>query len=85
VKRERFFECLFVSDRNEYRFHFRAWSAEEAGQHLLDDLRDHGLTASGELRVLDPRGRVVLRSEYVPGPGRSGPRPQARRVSGSDG
>jgi hypothetical protein len=94
VKRERFYECVLVSDRDEYRFHFRAWDAEEAEQRLMDDLREHGLTVAGELRVLDLKGKVIRRGQYVPGPVGAGLRewsegtdraPSDRRGSAFDG
>ncbi len=73
MKREPFFECVFSVDRNEYRFHFRAWTAEEAEAHLRDELREYGVDVPGELRVIDRKGRVLLRSEYLPA--RRGNRP----------
>jgi len=65
-KREPFFECVFVCDRNEYVFHFRAWNAAEAEHHLREQLRAHGVTASGELRVRDPRGGPARYSAHLP-------------------
>jgi hypothetical protein len=65
-KREPYFECVFVADRNEYRFHFRSRSAEEAERHLRDELQEWGLDVSGEVRVVDARGRVVRCSTYGP-------------------
>ncbi len=63
-KREPFFECVFVCDRNEYRFHFRAWTAAEAEYHLRLELQESGVAANGELRVLDAKGRVLRASPY---------------------
>jgi hypothetical protein len=64
--REPFFECVFVSGRNEYRFHVRAWTAEEAECHLREALQSHGLVARGEVRVQDARGRLVRRGRFEP-------------------
>jgi hypothetical protein len=61
-----YFECVFVADRNEYRFHFRCPSAEEAERHLCEELREWGLAVAGEVRVMDARGRVVRRTAYDP-------------------
>ncbi len=66
--REPYFECVFVVDRNEYRFHFRSPSAEAADRHLRDGLREWGVDVPGETRVLDAKGRVLLRSPYQPAP-----------------
>lgn len=63
---ERFFECILVADRNEYRFHFRAWTPDEAEFHLRRELESWGVALPGELRVVDARGRVVLSSAYAP-------------------
>jgi hypothetical protein len=64
--REPYFECVFVVDRNEYRFHFRSPSPVEAERHLRDALRDWGVDAAGEVRVLDGKGRVLLLASYQP-------------------
>ncbi len=64
VKREPFFECVFVSEQNEYRFHLRAWTAADAEQVLADELRANGVTSRGELRILDSKGRVTRRGKY---------------------
>ena len=66
TKREPFFECVFVSDRNEYRFHFRAWTAAEAEYHLRRELQESGVAADGELRVLDKKGHLLSTSAYRP-------------------
>ena len=66
AKREPFFECVFVSERNEYRFHFRAWTAAEAEYHLRRQLEESGVAADGELRVLDAKGRLLRTSPYRP-------------------
>jgi hypothetical protein len=78
TRRERFFECVFVAERNEYRFHLRAWTPEEAAQHLKAALWESGLVVPGELRVVDPRGRVLVRLAYEP-PARA-PRPRDERA-----
>ncbi len=62
--RERFFECVLALDQNEYRFHVRAWTAQEAWDHLGASLRENGLTEAGTLVVLDERGGELLRSPY---------------------
>lgn len=64
--RDPYFECVLVADRNEYRFHFRSPSAQEAERHLRDELREWGVDVSGEVRVLDGKGRVVVRTAYWP-------------------
>lgn len=66
AKREPFFECVFVSEGNEYRFHIRAWNAEEARYHLRNELRSYGVTASGELRLFGLRGGLLQRSTFDP-------------------
>jgi len=63
--RERFFECIFATKRNEYRFHVRAWNAQQALEHLRDDLRGCRVAAAGDLQVL-LRGKVLLRVPYAP-------------------
>ncbi len=65
-RRETFFECAFVVERNEYRFHVRAWSATEAGQLLHEELQEIGVQDCGELRVLDAKGGVLHRCPYLP-------------------
>ncbi len=55
--REPFFECVLVSDRNEYHFHIRAWTPADAEVAFTDELRADGVTSSGELWVLDAKGR----------------------------
>ncbi len=64
TSREPFYECMFVSERNEYRFHVRAWTADEAEAHLRSALESSGLTAEGEPRVLDSKGRLLRRSAF---------------------
>jgi hypothetical protein len=66
ANREPYFECVFVVDRNEYRFHFRSPTPAEAEQHLSDALHEWGVDVSGEVRVLDAKGRVLLLSAYGP-------------------
>jgi hypothetical protein len=63
--RERFFECIFATEQNEYRFHLREWNAQQALEHLRDDLRGCGVAVAGELRVLRA-GKVLLRLPYAP-------------------
>jgi hypothetical protein len=63
--RERFFECVFAPDRNEYRFHVRAWSAEQAEEHFRASLRENGVREPGTLLIRDRKGVEVLRSGYA--------------------
>jgi hypothetical protein len=65
--REPFFECVLVCDRNEYRFHFRAWSAEQAELHLREELLEAGARERGEVQVFDTKGRLLRRGAF---PGR---------------
>jgi hypothetical protein len=65
-KREAFFECVFVSERNEYQFHFRAWNEVEAEAHFRETLSAYGLTSPGSLVIRNARGQVVRRAEYRP-------------------
>ena len=62
--RERFFVCVFEQDRNEYRFHVRAWTAEEAEAHLRASLREDGVRDPGSIVVRDERGAVLASSPY---------------------
>jgi len=63
--REKFFECVFAPDRNEYRFHVRAWSAEQAEEHFRASLRDNGVREPGTLLIRNRKGVEVLRSGYA--------------------
>ena len=72
TRRERFYECVFAAARNEYRFHLRAWTPEEAAYHLDAELRENGLAVPGHIRIVDPGGKTVLSLEYAPP--RHGPR-----------
>ena len=63
--REKFFECVFAPDRNEYRFHVRAWSAEQAEEHFRASLRDNGVRDPGTLLIRNRKGVEVLRSGYA--------------------
>ena len=65
IKRERFYECVFVADRNEYRFHLRAWTPEEAAEHLRTELDENGVSIPGEIRVMD-RQKVLLTLDFSP-------------------
>jgi hypothetical protein len=62
--RERFFECIFTTERNEYRFHIRAWNAQQALEQLRDELRGR-VTVAGEVRVL-LGGKELLRLPHAP-------------------
>lgn len=66
TERERFFECVFVCERNEYLFHFRAKTETEAEQHLQETLREHGVTSAGTVLVRNARGELVRRCDYAP-------------------
>jgi len=66
--REKFFECVFAPDRNEYRFHVRAWSAEQAEAHFRASLRENGVREPGTLLIRNRKGVEVLRSGYVVDP-----------------
>ena len=66
AKREEFFECTLASDNNEYRFHFRAWNAEDAEAHFREALHANGVAVPGTLLIRDPQGRVVRHSAYTP-------------------
>ncbi len=70
--RERFYECVLALDQNEYRFHVRAWTAEEACDHLGASLRENGLLDAGELVVLDGKGGELLRRSLEAGPDAGG-------------
>jgi hypothetical protein len=59
---ESFFECLFVQDREEYRFHVRAWNAGEAEESFRISLRQSGVSGPGRLSIQDPKGAEVLQS-----------------------
>ena len=63
--REDIFECVFAPDRNEYRFHVRAWSAEQAEAHFRASLRENGVREPGTLLIRNRKGVEVLRSGYV--------------------
>lgn len=66
--RERFFECVLTQERNEYRFHVRAWNAREAEQEVVASLRENGVTEPGTLHVLNPKGVEEITSSYALGP-----------------
>ena len=63
--RESFYECIFSPEGNEYRFHVRAWSAEEAQEHLRASLRENGVREPGAIRVRDRKGVDLLVSGYA--------------------
>jgi hypothetical protein len=65
TRRERSFECVFAHDRNEYRFHVRAWNAQEAEEQLRASLHDNGVRDAGTLSILDRRGAELRRSDYA--------------------
>jgi hypothetical protein len=68
VHRENSFECVFAQDRNEYRFHVRAWNAQEAEAQFRASLLDNGVRDGGTLSIRDRRGAEVLRSDFVVAP-----------------
>ena len=59
---ESFFDCLFVQDREEYRFHVRAWNAGEAEESFRISLHQNGVRGPGSLSIQDRKGVEVLRS-----------------------
>jgi hypothetical protein len=65
LHREKSYECVFAQDRNEYRFHVRAWNAQEAEEHFRASLHDNGVRDGGTLSIRDRRGAEVLRSAYA--------------------
>jgi hypothetical protein len=65
ASRESFFECIFNPDRNEYRFHVRAWNAKEAEEHIRASLRDNGVRDSGTLLIRDRKGAELVRTGYA--------------------
>ncbi len=66
AKREDFFECTLACDNNEYRFHFRAWSGEDAEAHFREALQANGVTFPGTLMIRNPQGQVVRHAAYTP-------------------
>jgi hypothetical protein len=62
--REQFFECTFASDRNEYQFHCRAWTPDEAEGHFRSMLESDGVSLPGTLRIRDLRGHVLRSGSY---------------------
>jgi hypothetical protein len=56
------YECLFAHDRDEYRFHVRAWNAGEAEESFRISLRQNGVRGPGTLSIRDRNGVEVLRS-----------------------
>jgi hypothetical protein len=63
--REKFFECIFSPDGNEYRFHVRAWNAKEAEESIRTSLHDNGVREAGTLLIRDRKGSELLRSGYA--------------------
>jgi hypothetical protein len=59
TSREPFYECVLISERNEYHFHLRAWTAEEAEAQFRAVLQEHGVAADGIVRVLGLNGAVL--------------------------
>jgi len=69
MSREKFFDCVFSQDRNEYRFYVRAWDPLEAEGHLRALLRDNGVRPPGTILIRDADGTELHRAEYrAPGP-----------------
>ncbi len=66
AQRERFFECVFVCERNEYQFHFRALSETDAERHFQETLRGYGITSLGTLLIRNGKGQIVRRADYTP-------------------
>jgi len=63
-KREGFYDCVYSSDRNEYRFFLRAWNEEEAARRLRDLLLSYDIRTVGTLVVMDRKGRIVRRADF---------------------
>jgi len=63
--RERFFDCTLVSEEDEYRFTVRAWTANEAEDHLRHSLRESGVRKPGTLFVRDSRSATLRVSPYL--------------------
>jgi hypothetical protein len=68
ISRERFYECILTQDRNEYRFHVRAWNAREAEEEVCASLRENGVKEPGTLHVRNPKGVEEVTSSYAFGP-----------------
>ena len=66
--RESFYECVYVRDGSEYRFHVRAWDAKEAEAHFRAELLADGIREPGKLVVLGRKGTPVLQTEYALAP-----------------
>jgi hypothetical protein len=64
--REKFFECVFTHDRNEYRFHLRAWTPKEAEENFVALLREDGVRAPGVVHNRNNKGVEVLTDPYTP-------------------
>jgi hypothetical protein len=65
--REQFFECVLRQDRDEYRFHVRAWNAKAAEEEARASLRNSGIQESGMLAIRDPKGVELVRSSFAGG------------------
>jgi hypothetical protein len=66
TERDRFFECVFVSEQNEYQFHFRAPSDAAAERHFQETLRGYGITASGTVLIRDAKGVLLRTATFAP-------------------
>ncbi len=66
-RREPFYECVLISERNEYHFHVRAWTAEEAEAHFRALLHESGVIGDGTVCVLGLKGTVLRSSPFTLG------------------
>ena len=70
AKREQFFKCTLASDRNEYQFHCRAWTPDEAERHFRSMLESDGVRLPGTLSIRDLRGHLLRHGAYPLGESR---------------
>jgi hypothetical protein len=66
-QRETFYECVYESGQNQFRFQIRAWSEAEALASVRDALETAGVRVAGALQVKNLKGRVLRRATYAPG------------------
>ena len=67
--REKFFECVLSQEKDEYRFHVRAWSARDAEEEARASLRDGGVREPGTLRFRDSKCVELVQASYASAPG----------------
>ncbi len=63
--RESFFECVYVRDGSEYRFHVRAWDAKAAEEQFRAELEADGVREPGKLEVFGRKGVRLIQSDYA--------------------